>query len=61
MSIKQEVKEAKELVEGFAAYEYPIEEVCSHLNGMLNGFYYTCNGKIYRQNSPDYLPAIIIA
>lgn len=61
MGFKDEVREAKQIAEELLKFEYPLEEICSHLNMTLEGFYYKSNDKLYRQNSPDYLPAIKIA
>ena len=61
MGLKDEVREAKQVAEEFLKFEYPIDEICSHLNKTFECFYYQSSGKVYRQNSPDYLPAIKIA
>lgn len=56
MGIKEEIKVAKEVAVRLQKEGDPLPKIVETLNLAYEGFYYTADGRLYRENTPDYTP-----
>ena len=60
MGMKDEVREAKELATAMQHSGDTLLKIAERLNLAYAGFYYVADGRVYRENVPDYAPPVRI-